>query len=95
MDLQDSIGSKVTLRGTADDDAAGAVIAVEDTGKRVFVAGLSHWDKTVRGKAIEVTGTLDRRSIGPEPKVTSTGLVTHGMTGQRFILDGATWKLGA
>jgi hypothetical protein len=95
MDLQDSVGTQVTLRGTADDDAAGAVIAVEDSGKRVFIAGLSHWDKAVRGKPVEVTGKLDRRAIGPAPKVTSTGLVTHGMTGQRFILDGATWKLGA
>ncbi len=93
MELQEHIGKQVTLRGTADDDAAGAVVEVDD--RRVFVAGLSHWDKTVRGQPIEITGTLARRAIGPEPKKTSTGLVTHGMTGQRFILDGATWKLGA
>lgn len=92
MDLHASIGTRVTLRGTADDEAAGAVIVLEDGESTVFVAGLSHWDKTVRGQPIEVSGTLARRALGPAPRTSSTGLVSHGMAGQRFILDGPSWK---
>lgn len=91
MNLDEAIGTTVTLTGTADDDAAGAILELE-SGRVVFLSGKSSWGPD-RGKRVEVTGKLDRRSIGSEPKPQiGNGLVAHGMVGKRFILDEFTWK---
>ena len=95
MNLEQRVGTKVTLRGVAEDDAACAIVEVDDIGCDVYLVELASWGKD-RGKRVEVTGTLRYRQIGREAAAEpSPGdqLAVHGMVGKRYVLEGATWKL--
>jgi hypothetical protein len=96
MSLEQLIDQNVTLRGTAIDDAACAIVEVDDLGRNVYLVELASWgDKN--GKRVEVTGTLRYRQIGRDPTPASTGggdrLDVHGMVGKRYVLEGARWTL--
>lgn len=95
MNLEQRVGTKVTLRGVAEDDAACAIVEVDDLQRNVYIVELASWGKD-RGKRVEVTGTLRHRRIGrdaaAEPS-TDDQLAVHGMVGKRYVLEGATWKL--
>lgn len=95
MNIEQLVDTRVTLRGTADDDAACAIVEVEDLQRNVYLVELSSWGKD-RGKRVEVTGTLRHRRIGREAAAEPAAgdqLAVHGMVGKRYVLEGATWKL--
>lgn len=90
MELDEMLGKRVTLRGTAYDAHAGAVLMLPD-GITVYVSGLSAWDEQLYGREVELTGVLNREQLGPEPTVTEDGH-THGMVGRPLVLREASWQ---
>lgn len=94
MKLEQLVDTKVTLQGIAEDDAACAIVEIDDVQPNVYLVNLSSWGKHC-GKRVEVTGTLRHRRIGAEPATEPVGdqLAVHGMVGKRYVLEGATWKL--
>ena len=97
MSLEQLIDRTVTLRGIAVDDAACAIVEVDDLGRNVYLVELASWGDN-GGKRVEVTGTLRYRQIGRDAApVAGAGdqLAVHGMVGKRYVLEGATWTLVA
>ncbi|MGY0231835.1 hypothetical protein [Longispora urticae] len=88
--LDELVGLTVTLRGTAADAHRGAVVH-GDADWVVYVEGLADWGGTV-GLSVEVTGLLIETPLAPEPAVRD-GAVSHGASGTRHVLRGATWRL--
>lgn len=88
--LSDQLDQQVTLQGPAMDAHAGAAVLL-DNGGAVYVDGLKAWPKELRGQQVEVTGTLRRRSLAPDPVVDDQGLVSHGMAGRQLVLADPVW----
>ena len=91
VDREDE-GREVTIRGTALDAHAGAML-VRDGAPDVFISGLTHWPPEARGRTVEATGVLRSRKLSPAPAVSDQGVVTHGMSGDALVLEDADWKL--
>jgi hypothetical protein len=87
-------GEVVTLRGTAFDAHAGAVLLLDDESP-VYVEGLSRWSPEEYGKRLEVTGTLRSVKLAPDPVVGEGGTRRHGMAGTQTVVVGATWRVVA
>jgi len=90
MSLDQQVGTKVTIRGTARNAAAGAVVLTDDR-TPVYVAGLDRWDRATDGKQISASGTL--RKVGGDPVVNDRGEHSHGVPGDRFVLEQPTWTV--
>ncbi|GIG62014.1 hypothetical protein Lfu02_63860 [Longispora fulva] len=90
--LDELVGLTVTLRGTAADAHRGAVV-LGDAGWVVHVEGLAEWGPAT-GRPVEVTGLLVETPLGPQP-VVRDGAVSHGASGTRHVLRGASWRLAA
>lgn len=90
MNLSDQVDQQITLRGRAMDAHAGAALLLEDGGA-VYVDGLRAWSREVRGELVEITGTLRRRALAPDPVVDEQGRVSHGMAGSQLVLADAVW----
>jgi len=82
--LEAQVGQRVTLTGTAQNAAAGAIVLVED--RPVYIGGLSRWPAELAGRELDVTGTLVS-TRGPAP-----GARVHGHAGG-YALDDASWAL--
>lgn len=85
------VNQSVTLIGSAENAALGAVVFLSDR-KAVFISGLSRWDAKWHRKKVKVTGTLRRRKLAPDPEVTAKGEVSHGMQGDALTIEEATWE---
>jgi len=81
----------VTLVGTAYDAHAGAIVVLAD-GIPVYVSGLPEWEARWLRTRVQVSGTLRRRKLAPDPEVGPGGEVSHGMQGEDLVLEGATWS---
>jgi hypothetical protein len=95
VSLEQLVDQTVTLRGIAVDDAACAMVEVDDVQRNVYLVDLASWGEN-GGKHVEVTGTLRHRRIGPDATpVPGAGdqLAVHGMVGKRYVLEGAKWSL--
>lgn len=77
-----------TLRGTAQNAKAGAILEIR--GEGIYVDGLDAWPEDLLGSAVTVTGTLERRVV-PDPARTD-GLRAGGLFGEIWILVGAAWS---
>lgn len=86
-------GTIVTVKGTAYDARAGAIVELEDR-TPIYVAGLSEWETGWVGKAVAVTGLLRERAA-KTPAVPPGGAQVHGLSGGTFALENATWELDA
>lgn len=89
MNLDEMIGSRVTLHGTAADAHAGAVLLLDD-GTPVYIDGMPAWDDGMSGQEIALTGVLGREQLGPEPAVDDHGGHRHGMSGTPYTLRDVT-----
>lgn len=87
-DPTEHVGETVTIRGTACDARAGAMLLLEDE-TPVYVAGLGSWDDALSGCEVDVTGTL---TLAPSriPRVPPGGEQVHGV-GERFVIEDASW----
>ncbi|MFD9892465.1 hypothetical protein ACFWY9_24240 [Amycolatopsis sp. NPDC059027] len=84
----DRAGQAVTLRGTAGNAHAGAVL-VRDQEPPIYVDGLTDWGD-LAGQEVVVTGVLVLRWLTPEPA--TQGVVSHGVSGAVRILHDAVWR---
>lgn len=76
----------ITVKGTAMDAKAGAVVVTEDE-KIYYLDGLDYWDEDVAGKEVEVKGELfkiEHESKPGEP-------ISQGMEGTQLIIKNPTW----
>jgi hypothetical protein len=89
MSLADKVGSKVTIEGTARNGAAGAVVVTSDG--PVYLGGLESWDKATDGKRVSASGVLRAHSGGS--LVNAKGEYSHGVPGDRLVIEAATWNL--
>ena len=89
-DLISQVNQSITLVGIARDAHAGAVVLLED-GTPVFIKGLASWDDNWNRKQIKITGVLRERKLAPDPEVNEKGEVSHGMEGDAWVLENATW----
>lgn len=92
MDIERFMNDEITVRGTAFDAHAGAVVVTDD-GDQMFIEGLPYWSKQDRGKAVEVSGTLRSQKLAPDPTVDADGVPSHGMMGSQLTLERATWRV--
>ena len=90
MDLQSKVGTQVTIEGTARNAAAGAVVLTDDR-TPVYVDGIASWDRATDGKKVSASGTL--RTRGGDPVVNDRGEYSHGVPGDRFVLEQPSWKV--
>lgn len=81
--------TRTTVRGTAENAKAGAVIMTTDSAV-VNVGGLHAWPKDVVGKPVSATGILETVTHD-EPLVDENGLHRAGMQGDQTILRDAKW----
>jgi hypothetical protein len=87
------IGTLTTIVGTAANAALGAVV-VDEQGDVYYLDGLAEWDDALLDRRVEVTGTLRRKKLAPDPVVGPGGEVSHGMKGTALVLDNPTWRDG-
>ncbi|AHI00815.1 hypothetical protein GCM10010174_15600 [Kutzneria viridogrisea] len=79
----------VSLRGTARNAHAGAVLVRGEQEPPVYIAGLAEWGE-LADREVEVVGVLSEDRITPEP---STGpLPSHGVPGTIHLLLDASWR---
>ena len=90
--LKGQIDQSITVSGIAYDAALGAVLVLPDNSP-IYVSGVNRWNSATCGQSIEASGTLRKRSIGPEPKVDEDGGISHGIEGTQFVLENAKWTL--
>ena len=91
LDPAQHVDQTVTLRGTAYDARAGAIVELPDR-TPIYIAGLTSWDEACSGKEIEVTGLLRQRP-SRMPNVQPGGEQSHGLPGATFMLEGASWSV--
>ena len=89
--LAKHVGQQAEIRGTARNAMAGAVILTEDR-TPVYIAGLERWDDATDGSEVRARGTLRRGSAAPQASTNAQGEVSHGMDGDNFILQSASWE---
>lgn len=93
IELTGKVGTEATIEGTARNAHAGAVLVTEDR-TPIYIDGLSSWSSTgFDGKNVSVTGMLRQRSLAPDPVTDADGAVSHGMDGDSYVFENASWKL--
>ncbi len=86
------LGQQITAVGQAFDAHQGAVVLLSDR-TPLYVAGLDCWDDAFLRKQVRVSGVLRRGKLAPDPTVNAKGEVSHGMEGEDFIIEQASWEL--
>jgi hypothetical protein len=83
-DLESRVDERVTLAGTAQNAAAGAIVSLD--GRPVYVSDLPEWPPDLVGRAVEVTGTLVFR-----PAPAQEGPTVHQLS-DSYELHHAVWS---
>lgn len=91
--LSQMVGQKVTLDGTARNAHQGAVLVTDD--EPVYIDGLESWSGKFSNQRVRVTGKLEQRSIAPTPVTGPGGEVSHGIEGDSYVLENASWALAS
>lgn len=91
IDLDQNVGTQVTIEGTARNAMAGAVVLTAD-GTPVYVAGLERWETAFDGEKVTASGTLRKR--GGDDVEDGNRDQSAGITGAHFVLEQPTWTLG-
>jgi hypothetical protein len=84
-------GKRVTVRGTARDAKAGAVI-VTSAGNPIYIEHVDSWPKDVLGQEVEADGVLRSKKYIPDPVVDKHGAISQGAEGNQDVLEGARWN---
>ncbi len=84
--LEEQIGEKVTLEGTAQNSKAGAVLLL-GTGNVIWIRRKGSWDDTRVGKEITLTGILRREKYIPNHMTSDDGGISQGAEGLQYTLE--------
>jgi hypothetical protein len=87
FDPAQHIDQTVTVRGTAYNAQAGAIVELDDR-TPIYLSGLESWDDALSGHKVEVTGTLRQRP-SRLPPVAPGGEQYHGIPGATFAIEDA------
>ncbi|MCP4867292.1 MAG: hypothetical protein GY898_01060 [Proteobacteria bacterium] len=90
-DLATQVGQTITITGEAGNARMGAIVFTPDR-TAVYLLGKEEWE-TENRQTVTVTGTLRSVSLAPNATVDKDGAVSHGMDGDSWVLEGATWTL--
>jgi hypothetical protein len=85
LDSAGTLGTPITIHGTAQNAKAGAVLIVDD-GRVVYVQGLPEWEREVLGTELELTGTLRKERIYPDVDMEG-GTPSQGMREAPLVLE--------
>jgi len=80
-----------TLIGKAQNAKGGAVVVTSNYGT-VYINGLDEWPDALLDRLVEVTGTLKREKLIPDPVTKESGEVSAGAFGEQTVVYDATWK---
>jgi len=89
--LDGKAGQPITLTGTAENARMGAILFLSEN-TPVYIAGKEEWGSEA-GATVAVSGTLKRFSLAPTAVVEDDGAVSHGMDGDSWVIEDATWTL--
>jgi len=82
---------EATLKGTAKDAKAGAVIVVDD-GRVVYLEGLDSWPNGSLNKRVEAKGVLVSKKFIPDP-VNENGDICQGAEGDQLVIERPKWTI--
>lgn len=91
MDLEKLRDKTVTLKGTARDAKAGAVILIEDN-VPIYIRGLHGWPDELFGMQVSVSGLLKLVKLIPDPVMTEDGGHSTGAWGKNWVLENAEYE---
>ena len=83
-DLQSRVDEQVTVVGTAQNAAAGAIVSLD--GRPVYVSELEQWPPELVGRKVEVSGVL---AFYPAPQ--AEGRTVHKLS-DSYALEDASWS---
>jgi len=85
MDIEKSIGQKITILGIAKDAKGGAVLLT--SGKvAIYIKGLDSWPPELFNKQLKVTGMLKEEKFIPDPIIDENGSISTGAYGDQLVL---------
>lgn len=90
MSLDSKVDSHITIQGTARNAMAGAVVLTDDR-TPVYLDGVERWERAVDGKRVSATGKL--RKLAGDEVLNDKGEHSHGVPGDRFVLEQPTWTV--
>jgi hypothetical protein len=79
------IGQRVTIRGTAGNAKAGAVV-LTDVKEVIYVRNRQEWPDDLIGKHLEVVGVLSKERIYHEATI-NEGAISQGISGAQLVID--------
>ena len=85
------VSQKFVVVGVAKNAKSGAI--VDRDGTVYYVAGLMQWPDKLHGKRVEVTGTVAKAKLAPDPVVGADGAVSAGMKGMSTVINDAKYRL--
>jgi len=100
--LEAKLGRMITVEGVPEDAKLGAILMINGS-RTVWIDGLEAWPAELRGKIVEVTGTVIQRAdllvfIHQDGEPERAGIPVGPGTDlnqarRRFLLSGARWKV--
>ena len=86
IDLSKHTDQRLTVTGTAQTAAGGAIVKVEGT-RPIYIEELDNWDDDLEGRRVEVTGVLRHR----ESMIPESGPRSHGLRAT-YAFEDASWS---
>jgi len=86
MELEELIGQKVTLLGTAKDAKGGAVLITADSNV-IYIKELDSWSSELLDKQVSVSGLLNKEKFIPDPVIDKNGAISSGAFGDQLVLE--------
>lgn len=90
MDIEKTIGQKITILGIAKDAKGGAVLLTSDNGP-IYIKGLDSWPMELFDKQIKATGVLKEEKFIPDPVIDENGSISTGAYGDQLVLENAEY----
>jgi len=86
MDIEKSIGLKITILGIAKDAKGGAVLLTSEK-VPIYIKGLDSWSPELYDKQLKVTGVLKEEKFIPDPVIDEDGSISTGAYGNQLVLE--------
>ena len=90
MDIEKSIGQKITILGIAKDAKGGAVLLTSNK-EPIYIKGLDSWPTELFDKQLKVTGVLKEEKFIPDPVIDEDGSISTGAYGDQLVLENAKY----
>ena len=85
MDIEKSIGQKITILGIAKDAKGGAILLTSEK-VPIYIKGLDSWSPELYDKQLKVTGVLKEEKFIPDPVIDEDGSISTGAYGNQLVL---------